>query len=428
MSQLISRYQNNALASKKKHIYTRLLDYFSMFVISYLLYTLFLPLSARFPFAKDISRNISHATRALYDYVDSTKLQTYTEDKKALEEINVGAANYVKRLTMTSCYVHDIGFPVKQEDHTYIDLPVSKEDTFINDLVNYEYDNNSYFYRVFKANEPSLNSYNGKTYDQLSESEIEQYIFTDRMKLVDSNFVTVEDEDYIARAESAPIYDVLTLENTLTLKKYFGGDNKEKALYNKLYKCYANGIQAGIKDVEKHCKPYKSLLKTFDYWNQRVAMVYIVAYTISYSIAYLLMIFIPRLFFKEWQSLGQHVLNVGISDVNECEPSFWRYLIYYVVNFLLFYTTLFIALLIINQITALNLYVVTHITFLSVLLFIGIFNIISLFMPLFTKKNHDASTFASGLLLKDKGEFDTPIEDVVSDVNKEENEENALSE
>ena len=424
MSQLISRYQNNALASKKKHIYTRLLDYFSMFVLSYLLYTLILPLAARFPFAEDISKQITISTRAVYDYIDSTHLESYTEDKKSLEEINAGAAKYVKTLAKTSCFVHNIGFPVEQEDHTYVDTPVTKEETFINDLATYELDNNSYYYRVYKPSEPSLNSYNGKAYDELSEEEIQQYIFIDRMKLTVSNYVTVEDEDYIARAENAPIYDVLTLENTLTLKQYFGGDTKEKTLYNKLYKCYANGIQAGIKDVEKNSKPYKELVKVFNYWQQRVAMVYIVAYTLSYTIAYLIMLFIPRLIFKEWQTLGQHVLNIGIADKDECEPAFWRLIIYHVVNFLLFYTTLFIALLIIGQFTALNLYLIPHISFLAILLFIGVFNLISLFMPLFTKKNHDVSTFVSGIVLKDKGEFDTPIEDLVDEPKPEMVEEN----
>ena len=236
-------------------------------------------------------------------------------------------------------------------------------------------------------------------------------IYVDKMKLNASDFVTIEDGDYIARGENTSRYTILTEEKTIEILNYFREDTKDKKLYNSLYRSYACGIQAGIKDVEKNCIPYKTLANKLDYWIKQTSLVYIVAYSLSYVIAYLIMLFIPRLMFKEWVTLGQRVLSIGISDKNELEPSAIRLIGYHLINFLLFYSTLFIALLLMGQISMLSLPLIGPITFLMVLLFILIFNIFSLFMPLFTKLNHDFSTYVTGILLKDKNEFDVPIED-----------------
>ena len=78
---LVSRYKNNVIASGKKHVFSRLLDYFSTFVVAYLVFALFYAIGSRLPVMNKISRDLVNQNLVIADYIYSTHLQKFNEDK-----------------------------------------------------------------------------------------------------------------------------------------------------------------------------------------------------------------------------------------------------------------------------------------------------------------------------------------------------------
>ena len=69
MEKTVSKYVNNALASKKKHVYVRLLDYFLTFVVTYLVFTLVLPVSSNFSVVQNRYVALSNISTEMADYI-----------------------------------------------------------------------------------------------------------------------------------------------------------------------------------------------------------------------------------------------------------------------------------------------------------------------------------------------------------------------
>ena len=165
MEQTVSKYVNNALASKKKHVYARLLDYFLTFVVAYLVFTIVLPISTNFGVVKSLYTEVSQISQESLVFVNETRLQLLNEEKTALVEVNSTGASYLTSMAKTNAYIYDLPYPVKQEDGTYVDIAIKKEETFINDLTNYPLDNVSYYFKNYKKKEASLNDYTFENVD-----------------------------------------------------------------------------------------------------------------------------------------------------------------------------------------------------------------------------------------------------------------------
>ena len=127
---------------------------------------------------------------------------------------------------------------------------------------------------------------------------------------------------------------------------------------------------------------------------------------ISYAIGYVAVVIILRLVSKEWVTLGQRVLNLGMCSVNENEVSVVQLIFYHLLNFVLATTTSLLAFFLMGMFGVFSLQVLPHINLLAIMLFLLTLNIISLFFPFFNKNGHDLTSFATRILLKDKGEFD----------------------
>ena len=130
---LTSKYKDNIIASKKKHIFSRLLDYFSLFVVTYLLFTIFYALGSHLPIVDNTAKSLQNQNAEIAEYIDSTHLQRLNEDKSAFLSIDDGAAKYVESLCKTSAYVHNLTFPVKNEAGTFDEVAIDVNDTFAGD-------------------------------------------------------------------------------------------------------------------------------------------------------------------------------------------------------------------------------------------------------------------------------------------------------
>ena len=408
MMKTASKYAPNKIASAKKHIFSRLLDYFLTFVGSLTLFALLFPLSTNIPLHKGIVKDLGLGRKELYQYIDSTGILHYNEDETDLLSINEEADKYLMNLTKTSAYVHNIGFPVRQDDGTYIDEPVELEDTFIYDRDNYPLDNMSYYYRVFKRSYDELNNYNGKRYDELTTDELDEYQYVYVMKL--------NDEAYVSRGGGVSRYVVLNEENTTQLLRFYKNDRNDTKLYNSIYGCYGKGLQKAIKEIENKSLAYKTIENKINDASRRFSAFEIVVYLLCYTLAYVLINLILSLVNKEWTTAGLKTMKLAMTDTDEMEPQVWQYLIYHLLCFLAFVSSSLLSFLLVGSFGITSLNIVPHISYLMVMLFILPFNLVSLFMPLFNKKyHHDLSTFLTRIVYKDKYEFDVPVGADISD-------------
>ena len=405
---LVSKYKNNAIASKKKHIFARLLDYFSLFVVTYLLFTVFYAIGNNLPVMKGLTNDLQAVNHQIAEYIDSTHLQRLNSERTALLTIDDGAEQYVKNLCKTSAYVHDIAFPVKNENGIFTDTPVLKEETFVNNADSYELDALSYYFKVFKKNESSLNSY---VYDNTDyQSDIDTYLYEKIMKVDSSLFVNNNDEDLLARGNGVSRYVVLTKEKTNTLIKYYKDDRANTSLYDEIFLNFINGAKTGIKDVENNSSSYRALISSFDQTYQSLILGIILIYLIAYTVAYLLLTLILRLISKEWVTIGQKVLGLGVCSSSELESTPLQFIGYHLLNYVLSVTSLLIAFYFMGMFGVLSLKVVGGVSLLAIIVALLILNIISLLMPLFNKHNYDLTTLITRLYYKDSKEFDVPVD------------------
>ena len=416
MEQTVSKYVNNALASKKKHVYARLLDYFLTFVVAYLVFTIVLPISMNFSVVEALYAEISKISHESILFVGDTHLQLLNEDSTSLVDVNTTGANYLISLAKTNAYLYNLPYPVKQEDGTYVDGVISKEETFINDLTNYPLDNVSFYFKKYKKSEASLNDY---TYEGVDyQNDIDTYLYKKIMEVDETKYSS--DEVVITKGEGLSKYLILSEDNaSLLIKKVAKSESTTTIddLYNYLLGSYIKAIQYGINEVETKSANYLEISDRFNASYQRLAKALLLIYIVSYLIGYLLLIFIPRLIFKEYRSVGQKVMGIARCDLKNMSISWWQHLAYYLVDVILLFTSSLLAFVFIGMfgVTAINVF--PHITLLAILLFILTFNIVSLFMPLVNKNRFDIPRLFARITLKDVNEYDVPVGMEASDEN-----------
>ena len=405
----VSKYATNSVASKKKHIFARLFDYFSTMVVSTIIFAVALPILSNASFFKSRVSDLNKVTEDFQLFVSSTHLETYNEETKKMSSINEEADKYLLYLAKTSAYVHSKDFPHKKDDGTYEYLPVNKEDTFINDLINYPLDNLSYYFNVYRPNVNELNDYNGKKYSECTQSEVDQYQFVTFMNMKATNYVSSDDPNYLIKGEGVSTFNVLTEDNTEQILHFYKGDKADTKLYNSIYSGYASGLQKCIREIEDKSLDYKKIKDRFDLAYQNLSIMEIVIFLVCYVIAYALLNLVISLVSKEWMTVGLRTMKLAIVDKDEMNPRVWKYLLYHLFSLLAFVTTSVITFMLINMFGITSAKIVGPISYLMIMLFILPFNLVSLFMPFFNKNSHDLSTFFTGIIIKDTREFDVPV-------------------
>ena len=422
---LASKYKNNIIASKKKHIFSRLLDYFSLFVVTYLLFSVLYPLGSNLPVVNNNAKKLQDQNAEIAEFIDSTHLQRLSEDRQSLISIDSGANDYVKNLCKTSAYIYDLTFPVKNEDGTFSEVAVTVEETFANEVESYALDTPSYYFKVFKKSEASLNNYVYEDVDY--KDDIDTYLYLKIMKVDASKFVSSDNEDLLAKGNGISHYVVLTKENTTTLLRYFKEDRADTSLYNEIYNNYVNASNYGINDIESNSNNYAALINTYTEIYQSLIMAILIIYLIAYVLAYVLLTVIVRLVSKEWVTLGQKVMGLAMCATNEMETSAAQLVFYHILNAVLFFTSSLIGFYFMGMVGVLSFKIGGVVPILGIFLGLLVINMASLFMPFFVKNNHDFASLAARINVKDVTEFEGSADKQdVSD--KEYEEQNGTSE
>lgn len=400
---LISKYKFNSIASKKKHIFSRLLDYFSLFVVTFIIFMISFTISGYLPVMKNISSDLNRINYEVAEYIDSTHLQRLNEDKDGLVSLEDSAEIYVKNVAKTCAYIYEKPFYQKQSDGTYQEIEITKEETFVYDLANYPLDPLCFYFIKFKSEDPSLDDY-GDFDDK------EQYLFNYIISSDESNFITIDNEHYVARAEGLSHYNILSEELTDVIINYYHGDTLNKTAHKLLYMRYINAVQKGIKEVEKKSTTYLSYMNKYASVNNKLIGALALIYFLSYLFSYLLLTGILRLICKEWVTLGQKVMGLAICDHQENELSVIRLICYHLINFILFFSSSILGLYFSGLSGVLSFKLIPHISILWIDIGLITLNIISLFMPLFNKSRFDLSTLITRIYVKDTREFDGSAE------------------
>ena len=404
---LTSKYKDNLIASPKKHIFSRLLDYFSLFVVTYLLFSVFYAVGSRVPAFKNVVGKVTNQNTLIAEYIDSTHLQRLNKEKDALLSVDDGATKYVESLCKTSAYIHELTFPVKQDDNTFLEKTVTVEETFVNNVDSYELDSLSYYFKIFKKGEPSLNNY---VYEETDYKEdIDSYLYLKLMNVKASNFVSEDDASLLNRGNGVSRYVVLTKENTNKLLKFFKEDRNDTSLYEEIYLSFINATRYGIDDVEKNSAPYGALYSVYENVYQSLVGAVLIIYLISYVVAYLLLLFIMRLIAREWVTLGQKAMGLAMASNDELDPSTGQIVAYHLLNFVLFITSSVIAFYFLGMTGVLSFKIIGSFTLFALLIFLLVINFASLVMPLVSRNKHDIVTLLTKIYIKDIREFEGPI-------------------
>ena len=407
-----SKYRNNVIAGKRKHIYSRLLDYFTTLVVSYLMFTIVYAIGARLPVFTNLINQYQTSGQKVENYIFDTHLQHYDEEARKVLDIGVDAEEYVKTAMKTTAYVYNVQIPTTE---SYVDVNI--DETFIKDREQYKLDNLSYYFKNFKKNSEAdisystLNSYVIDGVDYKDDLDTYQYI---KIMGVDTSiYVTSDNPSLLERGGGISHFTVFTNETFEKLKhRVFLNDTSSSevnTLYQSVCDSYIRGAQAGIREVEAKSIIYANLYQDFRGAYQNLVKAIAVTYFISYAIAFIILLIVMRLVAKEWVTVGLKVMSLGMSDMHENEPSWWQILLYHFLNFVLFASSSFISLYLIGIIGVTSLEIFPHFTLLALLLAVLVLNVLSLTLAFFNKKSYDLSTMSARLVLKDKKEFDVPV-------------------
>jgi hypothetical protein len=416
--QLVSRYKDNALASKKGHIFSRLIDYFLCFILSFILYCFAYPITMSMSVGKNATANVNAVSKEIIAFVSKTKLQSYDEESGELIPISDSANEYVKTLVKTSAYLYDVAYPIKNEDGTYDnEHKVSVEETFIYQADEHHLDNISYYFLTYKANDESINSY---IYDGVDySSDKTTYIYRKLMSYSDNditNFIEEDDARFTPYKDSLTRYHFLKESDVPAfISAVVYGDTSNShivSLKARIVDAYQKAVQYGIEEIENKCADFSLLVNKFNTVYQQIVGIICADCFISILIAYVLLFFLGALVNKSFRAtIGQKIMKCALCDVNELEPNAWEMIIYHISTLLLCSTSAFISFFLSGVIGALSFELFPGFKLLFIMLALLIANIASFVIMLVSKNGHDLSTLMSRLVLKDKMNFDVPPQD-----------------
>lgn len=405
MEQIVSSLKNNSLASKKKHLYSRLLDYFSLFVSTYLVFTLVNTIGTNLPSVKEKISRLNDINKEALVFIDETALQKLDKDTYELISSETLGREYILNVTKTSAYYHELMWPTKQDDGTYIDVEINKEDTFIGDLTDYSKDNLSHYYKLFKkSGHEGLESYQYEGIDY--KDDIDTFLYKKIMN-INTDFYIDAVSPRGEEISNFVIYNKDITSRMITrLARGETSDNVATEVFNDTYNGYAKAIKYGIDEVENLSVEYLNINSNFNKAYQDLGGSVLLMMLISYVIAYVLLTVGTFLFGKEWITLGQKMMKLGMTDTRENEPKWWNLCLYHLINFITFASSWVIAFYFVGIFGVLSFMITPHIALSSIFIALFTFNFLSIIVSFVSKKGFDISTFVSRILIKDKNEFD----------------------
>jgi len=409
---LVSPYKNNLIAKRSKILFSTLIDYFLVFILSFIFYVgVCSPIYSVTGVYKENVAGFNQGKEELYKIVGETRIQLYDEESKKLEDINDVFDRYLLSLVKTSYYLDNLQFPSYDGQH-YVDVDIDINDT----LFNLDNDNMTYYYLVFKTKEESLNNYviDNEDYKDkkitylyskiLGYSNYESYFTNDDSYLEKQAVIDYKNKYNLEFTK----YSILNEETRDLLKQklvYSDTSSKVIEIYNNFYNCYVNGANIGVNQVETYYTKYIETSNAFFKYYYNYLIGTIVCFIISYTLAFLVFNVFIYLLNKKKETIGNRVMKLGTSTIQEFDLSWKNKILSILSKLILYFSCMFLTVTFTNNFAAI---VISSYGFslLGFLLFSLLLDILSIIL-MFCKSNHQLlSSFVSFTLIKSTEEFE----------------------
>ena len=419
---LVSEYKNNVLAKKSKVFFASLTDYFSTLLLSFvLLIGVANPIASLFSGYQNTVSEISFNYNELTDIISSTRLVEIDEKTKETIDINVTSRKYIENLVKTSCYVYQINYIYyNSETKEYINKIPDISETFVqkttenSDVISYPNDNLLYYYLVFKTENEDLNSYiyNGNDVNNNKIDYFYKNILTFDVDGLRNNFIT--NTDYLNLEETIQNelnrFNILNEISTKNMIQYlvYNDTSSESVtnLYNYLNNAYQNATQFFINEVEANYTPYINTRLTYNNIYSRFVIYNVLTLLSSYIVSFIILFIVLPIFLKK-KTLGLKIFKLGFSRIDELEPSKLNYFLYYLVIFILYFSSALFSSFFINNMGVLSFNLFnTSFNFFQIIMFTLLIGILSYLYLAFNKNHQTISLLVSNMVIKQTDEYE----------------------
>ena len=410
----VSPYKNNYPASFKKHFFMIITDFFTLFIVNFIFFSIFYPISVTNGYGKELSNNIANLANNMDHYLNDTHLRFYDENNKTMSDVNNDASNYLTNVIKTSAYVNNLNYPLKKEDGNYdMEHKVNIEETFLNDALNYPLDNISYYILRFKTSEPSINDYVLDDIDYRNDKETYQYNkimkYDNFSTLLNEIFINPDSELFKPYKNLVSHFVVLnkTYAEAFINKVVFNENlsSEYENIFNSIKNSYISAINFGVNELENKCEPYMAYNNEFKNNYQNLTMLLFIILLASYIFSYLVLTLIMRPIAKRWITLGMKIFKLDFADKNEMEPGF-NLIIWHVITLIMYFPSILLVLMFSGLLGILQLPIMGPITVIMLIIFILTLDFISFIFMLVRKNHQTLGNFLSQLIIKDTTEFE----------------------
>jgi len=425
----VSSFKNNLIAKRSKIIFSRLIDYFSVVIISFIFFACCTSLiNSSLPYVKEAYSGITTLNTELKKVVGETRIQEYDEESNSLKDISVSSEKYITCLTKTSLYIYGEKYPVLNELTKEYDLnEISKDETFLNQgeidqkgNYNYPNDNLSYFFLTFKSENESLNDYIVDKVDYSSKKE--EYLYTKMLgyenQTIQKYFIDEPSYNSFSNKGDLSRYNILNKKTSEALKNYLVySDSTSKTIYSYLSNCFYNASSLGVKQVENNYSEYIELnnkfMPSYNIYVLSLVLSYIFAFLLGFSVVYV----VNPLLSKKKVTLGMKVFKLAVVRTDEMEMRWNNNTAELIMLFLTDFSSIIFSLFFLNQLSISTYAYGGSINLFQFIIFSLGLDVISLVI-FFINKNHQLlSNFAPLSVIKDTEAFE---EAVISDEKLEE--------
>ena len=396
--ELYSPYFHNVVASRKKIFLGSLCDYFLVFILTTVLYTLVgSSILSSLPITKSNNEAMASSNTSLRKIVGETHIQTYNEEEDSLTSVETMAKDYIVALAKTSYYVNgDLLFPVSSTEK----VTLSEGDTFLNEE-NKGYDLNplAYYFCSFKAQHEELNfyTYDGVDYSSDKKKGLYEYAFG----YTSGSYSSFFEE----KAKNLSQYETLTLAKAKSITDYlYYGDSGASSVYSALSKAYNNASKKFVEEVESKYQAYINEQARFNEAYGNSTLGYLLTLYLTYALSFVILEIIP-VFNKRKVTIGYYVHKLAYAKENETNPKWYQFLLKSLIRFFLYLSSPALLLLLFSQ-WGLLFYSFGFFRFIYLVAFSLILLLVSNILMLNNKNHQGIAELGSALLLKDTDELE----------------------
>lgn len=409
-----SPYKDNVIAKKSKVIYSFLFDYFLTIIFSFFFFAALVnPINLSLPFNSNNMNRMNEINVELKEIVSETRIQNYDSENKKLVDAENQFKTYLTTLVKTSYYVRNLNYPKTN-------VKVDFNETFLNKgnkdkQGNYEYpnDNLSYFFFTFKIEESSLNDYVIDNIDYKDNKET--YLYEKIMKNNEGDISSYfEKEDSSLLKDGLSKYQVLSYNEDGSgacniLMNYLVYDDRSTLslnVYNIFKTHYYNALNEGVNQVETYYSKYIEKNNEFSLHYNSYMISLVISHLISFVLGFILNMIIIPLFMKNNMTISNKVLKIVPCRTDEMKPKWYNILIKHLILFVEFFSSIFIEIFILGQLSLVSYGFVNLLYFILFSLILTVVSFVYLFI---SNKNQSFSLLSSSLVYKQMDEFESKV-------------------